>query len=55
MPAVTDRKTFKDYCLRRLGFPVIDINVDEDQIEDRIDDALQYWHDYHFGGLPKFY
>jgi hypothetical protein len=55
MPAVTDRKTFKDYCLRRLGFPVIDINVDEDQIEDRIDDALQYWQDYHFDGLQKFY
>ena len=50
MPAVTDRTTFKDYCLRRLGFPVIDINVDEDQIEDRIDDALQYWQDYHFDG-----
>ena len=55
MPAVTDRQTFKDYCLRRLGFPVIDINVDEDQIEDRIDDALQYWQDYHFDGLQKFY
>lgn len=55
MPAVTDRKSFKDYCLRRLGFPVIDINVDEDQIEDRIDDALQYWQDYHFDGLQKVY
>ena len=55
MPAVTNRQTFKDYCLRRLGFPVIDINVDEDQIEDRIDDALQYWQDYHFDGLQKFY
>ena len=55
MLAVTDRKTFKDYCLRRLGFPVIDINVDEDQIEDRIDDALQYCQDYHFDGLQKIY
>lgn len=55
MPAVTDRKTFKDYCLRRLGFPVIEINVDDDQIEDRIDDALQYWQDYHFDGLQKIY
>ena len=55
MPAVTNRQTFKDYCLRRLGFPVIDINVDEDQIEDRIDDALQYWQDYHFDGLQKVY
>jgi hypothetical protein len=55
MATITSRKDFKDYCLRRLGFPVIDINVDEDQIEDRIDDALQYWQDYHFDGLQKFY
>ena len=55
MPAVTDRQTFKDYCLRRLGFPTIDINVDDDQVEDRIDDALQYWQDYHFDALQKLY
>ena len=55
MPAVTNRQTFKDYCLRRLGFPVIEINLDDDQIEDRIDDALQYWQDYHFDGLQKIY
>jgi hypothetical protein len=55
MPAVTNRRTFRDYCLRRLGFPVIEINIDEDQIEDRIDDALQYWQDYHFDGLQKVY
>jgi hypothetical protein len=55
MPAVTSRQTLKDYCLRRLGFPVIEINVDDDQIEDRIDDAIQYWQDYHFDGLQKIY
>ena len=55
MPAVTNRQTFKDYCLRRLGFPVIEINLDDDQIDDRIDDALQYWQDYHFDGLQKIY
>ena len=55
MPAVTNRQTFKDYCLRRLGSPVIDINIDDDQVEDRIDDALQYWQDYHFDGLQKVY
>lgn len=49
------RKEFKDYCLRRLGWPVIDINVDDDQIEDRIDDALQFFHDYHFDGTEKIY
>ena len=50
-----NRTEFKDYCLRRLGFPVIDINIDDDQIEDRIDDALQYWQDYHFDGTQKVY
>lgn len=49
------RAEFKDYCLRRLGWPVIDINVDEDQVEDRIDDALQYFHDYHFDGTEKIF
>jgi hypothetical protein len=53
--SITSRADFKNYCLKRLGFPVIDINVDDDQIEDRIDDALQYWHDYHFDGLQKVY
>ena len=49
------RAQFKDYCLRRLGHPVIEINVDDDQIEDRIDDALQFFHDYHFDGCEKIY
>jgi len=49
------RAQFKDYCLRRLGFPVIDINVDGDQIEDRIDDALQFFQDYHFDGTEKIF
>jgi hypothetical protein len=55
MAAPSSREQLKDYCLRRLGFPVIDINVDPDQVEDRIDDALQYWQDYHFDGLQKVY
>ena len=55
MSAITNREDFKTYCLRRLGFPVIEINVDDDQVEDRIDDALQYWTDYHFDGLQKVY
>jgi hypothetical protein len=49
------RAQFKDYCLRRLGHPVIEINVDDDQLEDRIDDALQFFHDYHFDGCEKIY
>ena len=55
MATITSRTAFKEYCLRRLGFPVIEINVDDDQVEDRIDDALQYWQDYHFDGLQKVY
>ena len=55
MAKPTTRNQFKDYCLRRLGHPVIEINVDDDQIEDRIDDALQFFHDYHFDGCEKIY
>jgi hypothetical protein len=55
MATITNRQDFTNYCLRRLGAPVIDINVDDDQVQDRIDDALQYWQDYHFDGLQKVY
>jgi hypothetical protein len=55
MATITNRADFKTYCLRRLGFPVIEINVDNEQVEDRIDDAIQYWQDYHFDGLQKVY
>jgi len=51
--ALSSRQDLIDYCLRRLGFPVIEINVDEDQISDRIDDALQFWYEYHFDGRQK--
>ena len=53
MAALSSRQDLIDYCLRRLGFPVIEINVDEDQISDRIDDALQFWYEYHFDGRQK--
>ena len=49
------RAQFKEYCLRRLGKPVIEINVDDDQVEDRIDDALQFFEDYHYDGTEKLY
>ena len=49
------RSTLKDYCLRNLGKPVIDINVDEDQIEDRIDEAVQYFCQYHTDGVERMY
>lgn len=43
----TSRQGLIDYCLRRLGSPVIEINVDTDQLEDRVDEALQYWQEFH--------
>jgi hypothetical protein len=55
MATVSNRTQFTDYCLRRLGFPVIEINVDPDQVQDRIDDALQYFQDYHYDGIQKVY
>ena len=55
MAEITSRDEFKQYCLRRLGAPVIEINVDDDQVEDRINDAIQYWQDYHYDGVQKFY
>lgn len=55
MATPTTRSQLKDYCLRRLGFPVIDINVDDDQLEDRIDDALQLFSLYHYDGTEKCY
>ena len=48
IPATRDQ--FKNYCLRRLGSPVIDINVDDEQVEDRIDEAVLYYRDYHYDG-----
>lgn len=55
MAVPTSRQEFKQYCLRKLGAPVIEINVDDDQIEDRIDEALRYYWDYHFDGSEKVY
>ena len=55
MAQPTTRLQFIDYCKRRLGFPVIDINVDDDQVNDRVDDALQFFEDYHFDGTEKIF
>ena len=55
MAIPTTRATFKDYCLRNLGFGVIDINVSDAQVDDRIDEALQYFAQYHYYGIEKMY
>jgi hypothetical protein len=49
------RADFKANCLRRLGAPVIEVNVDDDQIDDRIDEALAYFWDYHFDGSERIF
>lgn len=53
--AITSRQDLVEYCLRNLGAPVIEINVDTEQIEDRIDEALKYFHEYHFDGIERTY
>lgn len=51
----SSRQGLVEYCLRRLGAPVIEINVDDDQIEDRIDDALQFYQEYHHDATLRVY
>lgn len=55
MAVPSTRDEFKEYCLRALGKPVIEINVDDMQVEDRIDSALRFYWDYHFDGTEKTY
>ena len=52
---ITTRETLKQYCLRALGKPVIEINVEDDQVEDRIDEAIQYFAQYHYDGSERMY
>ena len=53
MAIPSSRSELKEHCLRRLGKPVVDINVDNEQVEDRIDEALLYYRDYHFDGCER--
>ena len=53
MAEPTTRALFTEYIKRRLGHPVVEINVDDLQMEDRIDDALRFWQEYHFDGTEK--
>jgi hypothetical protein len=55
MAAPTSKATLKEYCLRRLGKPVIEINIDDDQMDDRIDEALLFYQDYHFDGTQDMW
>jgi hypothetical protein len=55
MAIPNSRETLKQYALRALGAPVLEINVDDDQIEDRIDEALEVFRLYHYDGIEKVY
>lgn len=53
MAQPTTKAEFKEWCLRKLGKPVIEINVDDDQVDDRVEEAFSYYWDYHFDGTEK--
>ena len=55
MAVPSTKATLKEYCLRALGKPVIDINVDNEQVDDRIDEAVQYFCQYHTDGVERMY
>ena len=55
MSKPSTRQQLIDYCLRRLGAPVLEINVDDDQIDDLVDDAIQYFNERHYDGVEKMY
>ena len=55
MAQPASRQELRDYCLRQLGAPVLEINLDDDQIDDAIDDALQYFRERHFNGAERMY
>ena len=55
MAVPNSRATLIEYCKRRLGDPVIEVNVDEDQLEDRVDEALQYYQEFHSDATLRTY
>jgi hypothetical protein len=55
MAQPSSRAELKEYCLKQLGKPVLEINVDDDQIDNLIDDAIQYFHERHYDGIERVY
>ena len=55
MAKPTTRQELKDYCLRQLGAPVLEINVADEQLDDLLDDTIQYFNERHFDGVEKTY
>ena len=52
---VTSRQGLIDFCRRSLGEPVVELNIDDQQVDDRIDEAIDYFRQYHFDGIEKMY
>ena len=50
-----NRQDFIEYCLRKLGAPVLEINVDDEQIDDAVDDGIQMFNERHFDGVERMY
>jgi len=50
-----NKEELKDFCLRQLGYPVIQINVDDVQVEDAVELAFEYWNEFHFDGTERTY
>ena len=55
MAKPTTRVELVNYCKRKLGAPVLEINVDDDQIDDLVDDTIQYFNERHFDGVERMY
>ena len=55
MSKPTSRQELIDYCLRRLGSPILEINLADEQIDDLVDDTLQYFNERHFDGVERMY
>jgi len=55
MAQPSSRAELKEYCLKQLGKPVLEINVDDDQIDNLIDDAIQYFHEFHYDGIDRVF
>ena len=55
MASPTSKSELKEYCLRRLGKPVLEINVSDDQVDDNVDYAIQKFQQYHYEGAERVY
>lgn len=55
MSKPSNRSGLIDYCLRQLGAPVLEINIADEQIDDLVDDTIQFWQERHYDGVTQIY